>query len=64
MTPPANTYTVTIADAHSHSVTQAGVPAASKLDAVLSVMQDAVNEAPAYTALVATDTWTITITQP
>jgi len=64
MTPPANTFTVTVADAHSHSVQQAGIPASSKLDAALSAMQVAQDEPSVYAALQTTDTWTITITQP
>jgi len=64
MSSPTNTFTVTVADAHSHSVQQAGIPGSSKLDAVLSVMQVAQDETSAYAALVTTDTWTITITQP
>jgi|GEM_PF-2376582 hypothetical protein len=64
MTPPTNTFTVTVADAHSHSVQQAGIPASSKLDAVLSAMQVAQNEPSVYAALQAGDTWTVTITQP
>jgi len=64
MTPPTNTFTVTVADAHSHSVQQSGIPASSKLDAALSALQAAQDEPSVYTALVTTDTWTITITQP
>ena len=64
MTPPTNTFTVTVADAHSHSVQQSGIPASSKLDAVLSAMQVAQDEPSVYSALLTTDTWTITITQP
>ncbi len=64
MPDPTNTFTVTTADAHSHSVQQAGVPGSSKLDAALSVLQNAEDEPSAYAALVTTDTWTITITQP
>ena len=36
MAPPTNTFTVTVADAHSHSVAQSGVAAVNKLDACLS----------------------------
>jgi hypothetical protein len=58
---PTNTYTVTIADAHSHTVPQSGVPAATKQDAVRNVL----NEGDAdFGVLVQTDTWTITVTQP
>ena len=64
MTAPTNTFTVTVSDAHSHSVPQAGIPGSSKLDAVLSAMQVAVDEPATFAALVTTDTWTITITQP
>ena len=64
MAPPTNTFTVTVADAHSHSVAQSGVAAANKLDACLSVMQNAVDQASAYSALLTADTWTITLTQP
>jgi hypothetical protein len=67
MSTPTNTFTVAIADAHSHSVSQAAVPAINKLDAVLNVMQAAVDNpsaAATYGTLVTTDTWTITVTQP
>jgi hypothetical protein len=64
MSSPTNTFTVTIADAHAHSVQQAGIPGSSKLDAALSVMQAAQDEPGNFTALVTTDTWTVTITQP
>ncbi len=43
---------------------QAGVAAVSKLDAALSVLQNAVEEPATYAALVVANTWTITITQP
>ena len=64
MPPPANTYTVAIADAHAHSVSQAGIAGNSKLDAALSVLQNAVNEPGVYATFTTTDTWTITVTQP
>ena len=67
MTPPSNKFTVTIADAHSHSVAQSGVEAASKIDAALSVLQAASDQLSAsgpFAALLTTDTWTITVTQP
>jgi len=64
MTPPANTYTVAVADNHSHSVSQAGIPAASKLDAVLNAAQNWADQTSTFAALTTTDTWTITITQP
>jgi hypothetical protein len=63
-----NTFTVTIADAHSHSVSQSGVPAATKLEAVLHVVGQAVDTqgitGSPFAAFVTTDTWTVTITQP
>jgi hypothetical protein len=66
--PPTNTFTVTIADAHAHSVPQSGVPAASKLEAVLDVCQQAVDQLSSpqspFASFVTTDTWTVTITQP
>ncbi len=58
---PVNTYTVTIADAHSHSVSSSGIAARTKDQAALSVLQIAGQQ---LSALLATDTWTITITQP
>ncbi len=64
MPTPTNTFTVTIADAHSHSVPNSGIAGSSKLDATLSAMQAAVNEPSVYAAFVTTDTWTITVTQP
>ncbi len=48
MGPPTNTLTVRVADAHSHSVAQSGVAAMKKLDACLSVMQNAVDAPSAY----------------
>jgi hypothetical protein len=64
MPTPTNTFTVTIADAHSHSVVNSAIAGSSKLDATLSVMQAAVDEPSLYAAFVTTDTWTITVTQP
>jgi len=59
-----NTYTVTVADAHSHSVSESGIPGNSQLDAALSFMQQAQAEAALFAALLTTDAWTITVTQP
>lgn len=58
-----NKYTITIADAHSHTVSIASVAAQSKIDALQNVLAhfDETNRAKALTA---SDTWTITITQP
>jgi hypothetical protein len=64
MTIPTNNVTVTIADAHSHSVAQANVPCATQLDAALSVLQAAVDNPTPFATLVATDSWTITVTAP
>ena len=64
MPAPTNTFTVTIADAHSHSVQQSAIPGNSKLDATLSVLQVAQDQPGTFSALVTADTWTITITQP
>ena len=67
MPPAVNTFTVTIADAHSHSVIQSAIPANSKLDAALSVLQAAGDELQSggpFSALLTADNWTITITQP
>jgi len=64
MTPPTNTYTVTIADAHAHSIAQAGVAAASKWEAVLFVAQTWQDAPQIFGAFVIADTWTVTITQP
>jgi hypothetical protein len=58
---PVNTYTVTIADAHSNSVAFSGIFGRSKADALLSVAQI---DKQAIGALTTTDTWTVTITQP
>jgi hypothetical protein len=60
---PQNTYTVSAADAHSHTASQAGIPGASKADAILTWAQ-AIAEGSATAALVQSDTWTITVTQP
>ena len=64
MTPPTNTFTVTIADAHSHSVPQSGIPASGKTDAALSALQAIQDQPNTLAALAVADTWTITITQP
>ncbi len=72
MTPPTNTYTVTIADAASaHTVVQAGMPGppntaipCGKLEAALRVLQNAIEQPAAFAAFTAAGTWTITITQP
>jgi len=72
MTPPTNTYTVTIADAGSaHTLAQAGVPGPAntaspcgKLEAAKAVLDAAINEPAAFAAFTAAGTWTITITQP
>ncbi|MGB2590537.1 MAG: hypothetical protein WAJ96_07790 [Candidatus Acidiferrum sp.] len=58
---PVNTYTAAIADAHSHTVTFAGINGRSKQDALLAVAQI---DGQALGALTTTDTWTVTITQP
>ena len=59
-----NTYTVTIADAHSHSVSQSGIAGTSKLDALRSVVEAWANEPQDFSTFTTTDTYTITITQP
>jgi hypothetical protein len=64
MAPPNNTFTVTVADAHSHSVAQSGIPGSSKTDAALSVLQALQDQPNTLAALAVADTWTITITQP
>lgn len=61
MPDPTNTFTVTFADAHSHTVVFAAIAASSKADALLNVAQ---NCAQAVSTLTATDTFTITVTQP
>lgn len=66
MTGPAtNTFTVTIADAHAHSVAQAGIAASSKNEAALNALQAIQgSEGSELSSLLTADTWTITITQP
>ena len=61
-----NTYTVTIADAHSHSVSRSGIAGTSKLDALRSLVEAWANEPQplAFSTFTTTDTYTITITQP
>ena len=61
MTPPKNTYTVTLADQHSDTVQQSGVPANTHEDAVLNVLQTAPTN---WLKLNDGDTLTITVTQP
>ena len=73
MTPPTDTYTVTIADEHSHSVQIAGVPGSLSLplNGKLQAALDAINgqlggatNAAQFAALNPADTLTITVTQP
>jgi hypothetical protein len=64
MAPPTNTFTVTVADAHSHSVAQSGIAGSGKIDAVLSAVQALQDQPNTLSALVVADTWTVTITQP
>ena len=71
MSLPTNTYTVTFADAHAHSVQFPAVPAAGgnnmsgKTDALRNViLQAADNAASILSAFTAGDTLTVTITQP
>jgi hypothetical protein len=66
---PTNTFTVTIADTHAHSVADTGVDGSNKLDAVSKVLEGHINElltgsGTPIAALLTADTWTITITQP
>jgi hypothetical protein len=61
MPTPTNTYTVTVADAHSHTVPSAAIPAATKQEAVRCVFCEGDT---LFSALTQTDTWTITVTQP
>ena len=60
----AATYSVTTADAHSHSVEEQGIPASNQLDAAARAIQNLLAEPGAYAALNTADTWTITITSP
>lgn len=61
---PTNEFTVTIADAHSHSVAEAHVAASSKLEAAQIVLEHAIMEPADYAGFTTADTWTITVTQP
>jgi hypothetical protein len=71
MSLPTNTYTITFADAHSHTVQFPAVPAAGgntmpgKMDALRNVLlQAADNTGSILSAFTAGDTLTVTITQP
>jgi len=71
MTIPTNTCTVTFADAHSHTVQYSAVPAAGgntmpgKMDALRNVLLEAADNAGTIlSSFTATDTLTVTITQP
>ena len=71
MTPPTNTYTVTFADAHAHSLQYAAAPGsggntmAGKADALRNVLNQAAdNAATLLSSFTAADTLTVTITQP
>jgi len=65
MPPATNTYSVTVADAHSHSVGPvSAIPGNSRLDALLSYLQAVEDNQAPFAALLTTDPWTITVTQP
>ena len=70
MTAPTNTYTITIADAHSHSWQVAGTPGnggntvAGKLDALRGLLNGQADRTADFAAFTDTDTITITVTQP
>jgi hypothetical protein len=71
MTLPTNTYTVTFSDAHAHTLQFPAVPAAGgnimsgKMDALRNVLLEAADNAGnLLSAFTATDTLTVTITQP
>jgi hypothetical protein len=71
MSLPTNTYTVTFADAHAHSVQFPAVPAAGgnnmsgKMDALRNVILEAAdNAASILSTFTSGDTLTVTITQP
>lgn len=71
MSLPTNTCTVTFADAHAHSVQYSVVPAAGgntmpgKMDALRNVLLAAADNAGnILSTFTATDTLTVTITQP
>jgi hypothetical protein len=64
MPPITNTFTVQIADAHTHTVSQSGIAAASKLDAVLACAQTWQDNPNLLAGFTLTDTFTLTITQP
>jgi hypothetical protein len=59
-----NTFTVTVADAHSHSVSEANIAASNKLEALQQFFEAAICEPSVYSAFTTTDTWTVTVTQP
>lgn len=69
MTPPTNTFTITLADAHSHSVVLTGMPGnatccdGGKADALRAVL-DNIYANSDFGAILATDTLTVTVTQP
>jgi hypothetical protein len=71
MTTPTNTFTVTFADAHSHSVQFPGIPGnanmpdGGKADALASLLDNPnVADGSALSVLTAGDTLTVTVTQP
>lgn len=71
MSVPTNTYTITFADAHSHTVQYSAVPAAGgntmpgKMDALRNVLLEAAdNAATILGSFTSGDTLTVTITQP
>jgi hypothetical protein len=64
MASPTNQFTVTLADAHSHSIAQSGIAADDQAEAASNFLQHAVNREDLYASLVPTDTWTISVTQP
>ena len=56
---PTNTYTVTVSDAHSHTLTWS-VPASSSPDAIRSVFSRDLTPDTTNAAFVMTDTMTVT----
>ena len=61
---PGPTYSVTVADAHSHSAEETGIAAENQIDAAVRCLNNLLAEPAAYSTLNTADTWTITITSP
>jgi outer membrane murein-binding lipoprotein Lpp len=64
MASPTNTFTITVAGAHSHSAVLAGIAGSDKIDALVTALKTLRDQPSLFAAFTIADTWTITVTQP